>query len=1317
MKKLMSIVLAFMMIFSVISTASAETIKNLTDSFVPNPLEFEELSVDIFNRESGNGEYITDTLMLTIDDYDEVMGVDYKTTLDMEPIRTLFDRNFISSVLDKKDAMAEFENGTVKTTVTVLITYPAGAAINGDLNTVGGLVSDNGIFQEVSRNVDESSRSVTITYKNTDNLKVSTLLSDVDKYLADLTFELKDVVTYKDSGEYLVTVTLSGSTVIDFDSLDQKVVYTGQGSQYVHVTKDISITNHVLEAVPSKAPTCFEPGWTQGTKCSVHDSYNCGAKGIVEPKRIEPYNHEIDGESLIHTVTGYAATCTHTGLTEHRTCSLCKTDFDMNNEIQTHEYFIISKLPHTTVIDPGFAATCIKPGYEDGSHCGVCGKTLEARKVINPTDANHKNVVTIGTDKAPTCTEDGSASGQKCNDCGKIFKSETLIPALGHDFGEWEVVTAATETAEGKKQRVCKNDASHIETSVIPKLAHETHIADPAKDVVVPATCTTEGKKTQYCYYCDTVVNEEVIPALGHKLSHIAAIPATCSSKGTYEHYKCEVCNVRYRDAAATKEFVSGEEPINPNNHPADDPNSAERQRIVIKGVRPTCLADGLTDGLKCKACNKVLEAQKVIPKVVIHTQAEFVKAGHSSDYFNNIMETVAGKAAACEKPGVVEHKHCKLCNGDFNEKGEFMSESEFTIAAKEHEYEDAVIPEGAVPENGYYTGTRKCKNCDNIIEVLIPLDKENCEHKVLIGDHITESILWHETKAATCTQTGLKEKICSFCDEVLETVEIEKLPHDLVKIPQVEPTCREEGTVGYWLCLVCDKMFDATDVSLEITEPEKLEKTEYDFRIIGNGNNKQCRYCKEVVHIKTKDKDGHDKDDIGVKVDKHGHIKHDEEDIKKAEVLEEENKHDDKNKVEIISTVTIQEKEDVSPELDKGIPEKAAKEKVVVDIIVEKVTTYSEKVEGSQDEYVVKDEDKEEVKETDDLITFEITIPESMRAMTDFIVHRLHDGKTEKITTKENRYGEYIEIDKTNWKVILHVRRFSEYALVGYEEVVNPPESGPVAGSSSSIFTIKLNSNGGTKLDSISARAGEKITLPTPVREGYVFAGWYTDNNFTKAFDTDAGVTGNLNLYAKWVEVGECRGIEEDRCPHLNYTDINPELWYHRGVDYVLNNKMMIGVAANEFAPDWAVTRAMLVTAIWRAEGKPSATVDSTFTDLEDGLYYVDAVKWAAEKGIVTGYSDEVFAPNDNLAREQIAAIFYRYAGYKGYDVSAGENTNILSYTDSSDISEYAIGAMQYTAGTGLITGRTETTLNPKADTTRAEIATILYRFFTSNK
>ena len=189
-----------------------------------------------------------------------------------------------------------------------------------------------------------------------------------------------------------------------------------------------------------------------------------------------------------------------------------------------------------------------------------------------------------------------------------------------------------------------------------------------------------------------------------------------------------------------------------------------------------------------------------------------------------------------------------------------------------------------------------------------------------------------------------------------------------------------------------------------------------------------------------------------------------------------------------------------------------------------------------------------------------------------------------------------------------------------------------------------------------------------------------------------------------------------------LNFVDVKPTDWFYDSIKYVVENKLMDGISEDGFAPDGTLTRAMLITVIYRNEGELSvladdATTVSPFADIDMNAYYADAVLWGKQNGIINGVTENEFAPDSNITREQIATIIHRYAQYKGYDVSVGENTNILSYNDAGSISEYAISSMQYVVGSGLIKGKSDTTLNPLDKATRAELATILQRFIKTNK
>ena len=267
-----------------------------------------------------------------------------------------------------------------------------------------------------------------------------------------------------------------------------------------------------------------------------------------------------------------------------------------------------------------------------------------------------------------------------------------------------------------------------------------------------------------------------------------------------------------------------------------------------------------------------------------------------------------------------------------------------------------------------------------------------------------------------------------------------------------------------------------------------------------------------------------------------------------------------------------------------------------------------------------------------------------------------------------------------------------------------------PVAGMAD-FFTVTFNSNGGTPVPTVTMAKNAKVKEPKdPEKEGYVFKGWYTDARFAEKYDFDARVINNLTLYARWFT----EDYDEDAhiCPSEKFIDLDTSLWYHEATDSIIGSGLMYGTSSDKFSPDGLLTRAMLVTVLHRLENQPQTDAKTPFADVSAEAYYSDAVSWAYENGIAKGVSMTRFAPDELITREQLAAIIHRFAMYKGFDVSVGENTNILSYDDFASISEYAIGAMQYMAGAGLINGRSESTLNPKETATRVETAAILYRF-----
>ena len=354
---------------------------------------------------------------------------------------------------------------------------------------------------------------------------------------------------------------------------------------------------------------------------------------------------------------------------------------------------------------------------------------------------------------------------------------------------------------------------------------------------------------------------------------------------------------------------------------------------------------------------------------------------------------------------------------------------------------------------------------------------------------------------------------------------------------------------------------------------------------------------------------------------------------------------------------------------------------------------------------------------------------------------------------------------------------------IVNYGTIVNQNEDGDM-GQVTNRYLVTFQDDDGTVLFTQDVAENEKVAKPAdPVREGYVFDGWYLNG---AAYDFDAKVNAHLTLTAQWhvassgsvtysvsvasaangkvtisttraskgstvtitVTPNEGYALEKltvtdangnavsvtkvsdtkytfkmpaskvtvkatfekaELVSSLPFTDVDVDDWFYEAVEYVYDNGMMNGTTSTKFGPNAQLTRGMIVTILYRLENEPAVS-GNDFVDVNPSQYYADPIAWAAKNGIVTGYGDGTFGPDKSITREQLAAILYRYASYKGYDVS--KSADLSAYTDADSVSSYAKDAMAWANAEGLITGVTATTLNPTGTATRAQVATILMRF-----
>ena len=300
---------------------------------------------------------------------------------------------------------------------------------------------------------------------------------------------------------------------------------------------------------------------------------------------------------------------------------------------------------------------------------------------------------------------------------------------------------------------------------------------------------------------------------------------------------------------------------------------------------------------------------------------------------------------------------------------------------------------------------------------------------------------------------------------------------------------------------------------------------------------------------------------------------------------------------------------------------------------------------------------------------------------------------------------------------VCLRVRDLSEVERVEDEpsEPENPavPEDPdvPVNPNPSYAITVEQPDHGTVTVTPNRATQGAAVTITATPDRGYQVNAVTVTDRFGDAVQVTENADGTYTFTMPNGQVTITATFVETEAPVGEpFLDVNEGDWFYDAVAYAYENGLMDGVGGNRFAPNSATTRAQLVTILYRMEGQPAVSGDLPFTDVEAGTWYTNAVVWAAQNGIVNGVGDDTFAPGNDLTREQLVTILYRYAESKGYDVSA--SADLAGYPDGEEIQAYAREAMAWAVAENIIRGMEDDTLKPAGNASRAQIATILMRF-----
>mgnify|MGYP002550839691 CR=1 FL=1 len=938
-------------------------------------------------------------------------------------------------------------------------------------------------------------------------------------------------------------------------------------------------------------------------------------------------------------------------------------------------------------------------------------------------------------------------------------QAKAVCDTCGQQYGdyanhEFDTSTWGYRDADGHAHRCRTNGCT----------AHDTvniHISGGQATETTPEICTE----------CGYIIRA----ALGHTHSWmlVSEIASTCIHTGTKAHYKCSGCPQLATEADGVYTITDDTAlvlPENPANHAGEEtewvktetthteaykccnavktaeaPHSGGTANCQVRAICAICgqtygefgahdydtsvwgykEADGHAHSCQTAGCttHDVLAAHSydddsdTTCNICGYTRS--IMPPHSHD-----LQVVAAIPATCASAGNIEHYHCTDCGKLFNDSNgtQELTAADVTIGKPPHT--PVTIP--AVPatcEQSGMTEGSKCSVCQEVITAQTTIPALNHDWQPAVCEtpetctrcHVTRggalghdySVSLNNAIPATCTAGGKQTDIkCSRCDDIQVGATIGALGHDWGRYTVTTPATETNEGVETRTCTrnnahtqarAIPKLPSRTyGVSGEVHEKDgdpaagvKVMLVLSDRQIASTTTSSDGKYSftgvvpgvynlvaeKGDVTVTVKVEVVSENVEVGTIAMPQGNtssvveVKSDdaaesvEAVVGNLEKVFEESGDDkpftneDKKEVnqggsiEIKLTVTKKDTDATSDKIKRQLSDET-NVGLRLELEVRKTVT---PLNGTPTSTVVED--------TDILLETIIRLPAALQGKGSYTVYRLHREDVQKLTAAKNDNGEFIEVSSDKTTITIHAKLYSEY-VIAYQE-----------------------SNGGNGGNGGSGDGDGSYTPSTP----------------SNIPDKTEKTTGYRTC------------LKEGTCPIWPFMDAVPSAWYHDGVHYCIENGLMQGVSTAKFLPDGSTTRAQLVTILWRLEGSPEPADTVSFGDIADGAWYAKAVRWAAGSGVVKGYDNGNIGPDDAVTREQMAAILYRYAQHKGYDVSAGEDTNILSFNDTLTVSEYAIPAMQWACGSGMVNGiaqEGEMFLAPKDTTTRAQIATLMMRF-----
>ena len=365
-------------------------------------------------------------------------------------------------------------------------------------------------------------------------------------------------------------------------------------------------------------------------------------------------------------------------------------------------------------------------------------------------------------------------------------------------------------------------------------------------------------------------------------------------------------------------------------------------------------------------------------------------------------------------------------------------------------------------------------------------------------------------------------------------------------------------------------------------------------------------------------------------------------------------------------------------------------------------------------------DEDSKTIPLSNVLLEIRLPLPTELQGKAGYAVYRVHNDQAEAMKANPGSGEEGFKVEGSY--ITIYAQKFSTYAI-GYTESSgnnnnNNNQASGGGGTSTPTYPpgIEEPEHGSVTISPKNPEKGDQVTItPTP-DEGYTVdtvivtgpngkeVAVTPNEDGTYTFVQPSGKVTITVTFRQLASVSDCP--RDESCPMAPFTDADRNAWYHDGVHYCVEHGLMMGTSQTTFAPDIVTTRGMIVTILWRLEGSPIVGASLNYDDVKAEDWYGEAVRWADSVGVVTGYGNGKFGPNDTITREQMAAMLWRYAGSPRVDGS------LSSFTDGAQTSIWAQPAMIWAVEEGLITGVGNDRLEPRGQATRAQAATILMRF-----